>query len=125
MNRKFASNLAVSFVALVSALCAGVVTRANAGGDPASGDPPFVSTLSREEVTTELKKPYPGGNPWSGQYNMFQNRSEMTADQVQGEFIKSRDNVRAFTSEDSGSAWIMKSGQLPPGSGSAMGGPAR
>lgn len=125
MNRKFASNLAVGSVALVSALSAGVVTRANAGGDPAAGDPPFVSTLSREEVTAGLKTPYPGGNPWSGQYNMFQVRSNTTTEQVQGEFIKSRSDVREFTSEDSGSALIMKSSQLPAGTSSASGAPAR
>lgn len=123
MNRKFAGNLAMGSVAFLATLAAGVVTCAHAGDDPAAGDPPFVSTLSREEVTAELKKPFPGGNPWSGQYNMFQGKSERSSEQVQGEFLKARDEVNAFSSEDSGSAYIMKSRQLP--NGSAMGGPAR
>ena len=125
MNRKFASNLAVGFAAVVATLSAAVITRAHAGGDPASADPPFVSTLTREEVNAELKKPYPGGNPWSAQYNMFQGKSQTTADQVQREYIRSRDEVRAFTSEDSGSASIMKYGAPSAQKGSAMGAPAQ
>jgi hypothetical protein len=126
MDRKFASKLAVGCVALAATLAAGVITRAQAaGGDPASGDPPFVSTLSREEVAAELKKPYPGGNPWSGQYNMFQGKSTTSAEQVEGEFLRAREEVNAVTSEDSGSAFLMKNRQVPAAAGSAMGAPGK
>ena len=47
-------------------------------------------------MRAELKKPYPGGNPWSGTYNMFQARSTATREQLQGEYIMTRDTVNAF-----------------------------
>ena len=125
MERKFADKLVVGSVAVAATLAAGVLTRAHAGGDPASGDPPFVSTLSREEVTAELKKPYPNGNPWSGQYNMFQQKSTTTPEQVQGEFLRAREEVNAFTSEDSGSGFLMKTRPVPAAGSSAMGAPGR
>ena len=125
MDRKFANKLAVGSVAVAATLAACVITRAHAGGDPAADDPPFVSTLSREEVAAELKKPYPGGNPWSGQYNMFQGKSTATSEQVQGEFLRAREEVNAFTSEDSGSAFLMKGRQVPAAGSSSMGAPGQ
>jgi hypothetical protein len=77
----------------------------------------FVSSRTREEVSAELKIPYPGGNPWSSSYNMFQARSTATSEQIQGEYIMTR---------DSGSVYIMKAqGSLAPSSTGATGAPAR
>ena len=86
---------------------------------------PFVSSRTREEVSAELKIPYPGGNPWSGTYNMFQARSTATSEQIQGEYTVNRDRANAFHGEDSGSVYIMKAqGSLAPTT-AAMGAPAR
>jgi hypothetical protein len=47
------------------------------------------------------------GNPWSTQYNPLANfQSQRTRADVQADFIASRDRVAAFTSEDSGSAYL-------------------
>jgi hypothetical protein len=92
-----------------------VITSTTAYADE---DPSFVSTRTRDEVTAELKTPYPGGNPWSGAYNMFQSRSTATSEQIQGEYIKNRDSANALHAEDSGSVYFMKA-QGSPASGGA------
>jgi hypothetical protein len=89
-------------------------------------DEPFVSSRTREEVTAEIRTPYPGGNPWSGSYNMFQAPSTTTSEQVQGEYIKNQEQARAFHGEDSGSAYMMKAQASPaPGPTGSMGASAR
>jgi hypothetical protein len=126
MTRKFASALAMGSLSAVATLAAAVMTCASAYADDITVDPsPFVSTLSAEQVRADLAKPFPGGNPWSSMYNMFQGKSTTAIDQARTEYITSRDEVKALTSEDSGSAFIMKSRALPAANGAAMGAPAR
>jgi hypothetical protein len=65
----------------------------------------FNGTLTRAEVQAQLKQV--GPNPWSTQYNPLATfKSERTRAQVQAEYVANRDAVAAFTSEDSGSAYL-------------------
>lgn len=126
MNRNLPSAIAWGAVTTVALLASGVGGSAPAYADDITVEQqPFVSSRTRAEVTAELKVPYPGGNPWSGAYNMFQGRSTATSDQVQGDYIANRDTVNAFHGQDSGSVYIMKAQGLAPRSVSAMGAPAR
>jgi hypothetical protein len=127
MNRNFESALAMGTVTALAAAAAAAMTCASAYADDITVEhSPFVSSLSRDEVNAELKKPYPGGNPWAGQYNMFPPQSATTREHVTGVYKMSRDEANALNAEDSGSAYFLKS-TVPPAanSGTAMGGPAR
>lgn len=69
---------------------------------------PFNGAKSRAEVQAELfQYKQAGVNPWSSSYNQ---RTGLTGGrtraEVQAEYIANRDRVAAFTSEDSGSAYI-------------------
>src|SRR5215208_2942502 len=111
MNRNLLSVIASGAVTTMALLAAATMTSTAAYADE---DPSFVSTRTRAAVTAELKTPYPGGNPWAGSYNMFQARSTATSQEIQGEYIKNRDQANAFRGEDSGSVYIMKAQSLPP-----------
>ena len=68
----------------------------------------FNGARSRAEVQAELAQfKQAGVNPWSTQYNPLASfRGARTRAQVQAEYLASRDAVAAFTSEDSGSAYL-------------------
>ena len=68
----------------------------------------FVSAKTRAEVQTELAEYQKAGvNPWSTSYNPLKSfRSAKTRTEVTAEYLASRDEVHAFTSEDSGSEWL-------------------
>ena len=127
MNRNLPSAIATGAVTTISLLAAAIIASTPAYADDITVEQsPFVSSRTREEVSAELKIPYPGGNPWAGAYNMFQARSSATSEQIQGEYTMSRDRANAFHGEDSGSVYIMKAqGSLAPGYAGAMGAPAR
>jgi hypothetical protein len=63
---------------------------------------------TRAEVQGQLNAYRQAGvNPWSIQYNpLAQFRSVRSRAEVQAEYIANRDAVAAFTSEDSGSAFL-------------------
>jgi L-rhamnose isomerase len=100
MNRKFA-------LALVLALSA----AGNAFADDITVDAkPFVSTASRADVQAQLAQfKQSGSNPWSNQYDPLHTfSSKLTRAEVAADFIASRDEVAAFTGEDSGSAYLAR-----------------
>jgi hypothetical protein len=68
----------------------------------------FNGSKTRAEVQAELGQyRHAGVNPWSTQYNPLNAfNSGKTRAQVQAEYLASRDAVSAFTSEDSGSAYL-------------------
>jgi hypothetical protein len=68
----------------------------------------FNGSKTRAEVQAELAQYKQAGvNPWSIQYNPLNSfRGAKTRAQVQAEYLASRDAVAAFTSEDSGSAYL-------------------
>jgi hypothetical protein len=68
----------------------------------------FVSTRSQAGVRAELAQYQQAGvNPWSASYNPLRTfRSEKTRAEVQQEYLASREQVRAFTGEDSGATWL-------------------
>jgi hypothetical protein len=99
MNRKIATALLI------------VAAVGNASADDISVDPtPFVSVKSRAEVREDLDRFKQAGiNPWSMTYNPLQNlqSSKMRAE-VTAEYLAARKEVMAITSEDSGSAYLMR-----------------
>jgi hypothetical protein len=128
MNRNIASALAMGTATAAAAFAVAAIASSNAFADDITIDnTPFVSSLSREEVNAELKVPYPGGNPWSGLYNMFPpTNTATTSEQVRNAYKMSRDEANALNGEDSGSAYFLKSAS-PSGANpvATMGGPAR
>ena len=69
---------------------------------------PFNGAKSRAEVQAELSQYKQARvNPWASSYNQRTGfTSGRTRAEVQAEYIASRDRVAAFTSEDSGSAYL-------------------
>jgi hypothetical protein len=69
---------------------------------------PFVSTLSRAQVQAELQQYKQSGvNPWSTSYNQLRSfQGSKSRAQVVSDFLQTRDETAALTSEDSGSAWL-------------------
>jgi uncharacterized protein DUF4148 len=97
MNRYILSSLL--------ALAAAATTSAFAD-DITIDNQPFVSSLSRSEVMSELRQfKQAGHNPWDQNYDQLSNfTSSKTRAQVTAEFLESRDEVARMTAEDSGSA---------------------
>lgn len=89
------------------ALAAAFAGNAFAEG-PILEDAPFVGAKTRAEVQADLAAYKRAGvNPWSTSYNPLRGFvSTKSRAQVAGEYISARDQVAAFTSEDSGSAWL-------------------
>ena len=97
MNRKLATALV-----LAAAAAAG-----NAFADDITIDTtPFVSSKTRAEVQAEVGQ-VRGISPWSMQYNPLAGyKGDRTRAEVTSEYIASRNQVAALTSEDSGSAYL-------------------
>jgi Domain of unknown function (DUF4148) len=99
MNRNFT-------LPLVSAC----IAAGPAFADDISLDPqPFVSTLTRAQVNEELNQFRHSVNPWADDYSqMAQSGSTSTRAEVQAGYLASRDEVAAFTGEDSGSVYMSR-----------------
>lgn len=78
----------------------------------------FVSSKSRADVQAELAQYKQAGvNPWSTSYNQLRGfKSATSRDAVTAEYIAARDEVAAFTREDSGSAFLAQGSQRVPSS---------
>ena len=97
MNRKIA-------IALVLAASVGT----SFADDITVDSTPFVSTATRAQAQAALKDfKQSGVNPWSNRYNpLAQFNSRGTRAAVTAEYTNARDQVAAFTGEDSGSAYL-------------------
>jgi len=76
--------------------------------DPTVVNEQFVGTKTRAEVNAELAA-YQAArvNPWATSYQPLKYfRSTATREAVVAEYLASRNEVRAFTGEDSGSAYL-------------------
>lgn len=111
MNRHFAHALA--FTATTAAVaCAALIASSPAYAEnPTVDDTPFVSTRSRAEVQAELMSQpellSAGAHEWRMQRNEpSQLRSASTREQVRAQYLAAREEVRALTSEDSGSSYL-------------------
>ena len=89
-------------IALVLAASAG----ASVADDITVETTPYVSSATRAEVQAELKSfKQSGVNPSSNRYDpLAQFTGQRTRAEVTAEYIDARDEVAAFTGEDSGSA---------------------
>ena len=101
MNRYILSSL----LALTAA-----ATTSAFGDDITIDNQPFVSSLSRSEVMSDLRQfKQAGHNPWDQNYDQLSNfTSSKTRAQVTAEFLQSRDEVARLTAEDSGSAALVR-----------------
>lgn len=102
MNRKLATALV-----LTAAAAAGNAFAGNGlAGDITIDTTPFVSSKTRAEVQAEVGQ-VRGVSPWSMQYNPLAGyKGDRTRADVTSEYIASRNQVAALTSEDSGSAYL-------------------
>jgi hypothetical protein len=97
---------------MIRKLAISVILAAAAGAsfadDITVDNTPFTSTATRAEVRAELAGfKQSGVNPWSNQYNQLaQFSSQRSRAAVSAEYTNSREQVAAFTSEDSGSAYL-------------------
>lgn len=98
----------------LSLALAGVLALASLAAQAESPDPAgqyaisIASTRTRADVLAELKQfKQSGVNPWSIQYNQLAGfRSTRTQADVRAEFLANRDEAKAMTGEDSGSAYL-------------------
>ena len=81
----------------------------------------FSSSRSRAEVQAELAAYRQAGvNPWSTSYNPLRSfKSTASRDAVVGEYLASRNEVRALTGEDSGSQYLAQR-SAPANTGSVI-----
>jgi hypothetical protein len=100
MNRNFALSLVLAAAAAGPAFADDITIEAT----------PFVSTLSRAQVQSELQQFRQSGvNPWADEYNPVASfRSDRTRAEVTGEFLAERDAVSAMGGEDSGSVYMAR-----------------
>ena len=122
MNSKTASILAAATVGIAAGLT--VVTNAYAD-DITMDTNPFSSATSRNDVRADLKKPYPGGYPWSSSYKQAAPKgSTLTREQARAEYLSSRQEVSALNSEDGGAAYLNRTASRSNPT-ATMGGSAR
>jgi hypothetical protein len=123
MNSKTTHSLFLLTAVVGAAATAFIATSARAD-DITMDNSVFVSSKTRAEVNADLNKPYPGGYPWSSQYKMGVKKGDRTTQDAQREYLASRDEVRAFGGEDSGSNYLNgTAGRTNPTA--MMGAPAR
>lgn len=104
MNR----HTAIALVIASAAVAGNAVAGTSLAGDISVETRPFVSSVARADVQAELRQYKQAGvNPWSMAYNPLRDfRSTRTRAEVTAELKASRDQVAAFTREDSGSAYL-------------------
>jgi hypothetical protein len=115
-----------SRLALVAAFA--TVAAFGAHADEADGSQnvvQFHGAKTRAEVRAEFDQYRQAGvNPWSTSYNPLKSfRSAKSRDQVQAEYLASRDAVAAMNGEDSGSAYLAATQQAETASRQLAGQP--
>jgi hypothetical protein len=97
---------------IVSALVLAAAAGSALAEGPIEAEAPLVSAKTRAEVQAELLAYRQAGvNPWSISYNPLRSfRSTASREQVVADYLASREQVRAFNGEDSGSAYLAQGG---------------
>lgn len=111
MNQRQSSILGFIGSAIAATMAAAVMSSNARAEGPIGEAAPFVSTLSRAEVKADLMKNRGLVTSYASEWALQQNStlapmSGVTRAQVRAEYIAARDEVRAMTAEDSGSAYI-------------------
>jgi hypothetical protein len=95
---------------IASVLAVAAASAQVAFADDITIDPhPFVaSSLTRGEVQAQLLQYKAAGvNPWATSYNQLTRfESSRTRAEVTADYLRSRDEVAALNSEDSGASWL-------------------
>ena len=127
MHRPIASALAFSGTVAAATLAAGLsLLPGPARADDITIDPtPFVSTRSRAEVRTEVlqnaARVRAGASEWALQQGEpLQLAGGLSRDQVRADYIAQREAVQAMNGEDSGSAALARTAQVPSGTRMAV-----
>lgn len=113
MTSRFANTLAFTAAAAAFA-CASLIASSPAYAEsPTIDTTPFVSVLSRAEVQAELmagaEQVRSGAREWAMQHNDTHfATSGLTSQEARQQYIASRDQVSAFTGEDSGSMYLAR-----------------
>lgn len=127
MNRNMATALGI---AATAAVAAAVMASGKALADDITIEKtPFVSTMSRAEVRTDLLRNSQVARELASEWSMqFNNqspvRSAYSPAQARATYAASRDEVRQLNAEDSGSMYLSMSRSNGTAT-RAMGGPAR
>jgi peptidase E len=92
----------------ISALLLAAFAGSALADDPTVVNERFVSGMSRAEVLADLQAyKATGVNPWANSYQPLKYfHSDKTRADVVAEYLASRNEVSALTSEDSGSAYL-------------------
>ena len=92
----------------VSALLLAAFAGSALADDPTVVNEQFVSGKSRAEVLADLQAYKASGvNPWANSYQPLKYfHSDTTRSAVVADYLASRNEVRALTGEDSGSAYL-------------------
>jgi len=103
----------IIITAVLAATCAGAALAETPNAVP---EAPFVSTKTRAEVRAELAAYKSAGvNPWSISYDPLRDfRSTTSREAVAAEYLATREQMNAVTSEDSGSEWLRAAGMHAP-----------
>jgi hypothetical protein len=113
MNRNLVSALTIAATAAAAVALAALASEKAYADDITFDQTPFASTRTRAEVKTELLRQgellRTGSAEWSLQRNEVPRiKSSFTAEQARSGYKFSRDEVRALTGEDSGSAYFKR-----------------
>jgi hypothetical protein len=111
MNRHLASAYSLVATAFAAASVAAIASGNAYAESPTVDNTPFVSTRSRAEVQAELMSQRgllsASGSEWVRQRNQpTQVTSALTRAEAKSQYIASRQEVSALTSEDSGSSYF-------------------
>ena len=99
---------ALSTKTTVAALLLAAFAGSALADDPTVVNDTFTSTLTRAQVNADLAAYRAAGvNPWAMSYQPLKYfRSATSREAVVAEYLASRNEVRALTGEDSGSAYL-------------------
>jgi hypothetical protein len=119
MNRRFASAASFAGAVIAATLAAAAMTGTAHAEGPILVEPPFVGTLSRDEVRADVLRGAATAHERASEWAMQSNAPMAVAGgqsraQVRSDYIAARDEVSARTSEDSGSFAIGRGTQRMP-----------
>ena len=113
-------------IAIASLIAAASFAGSAFAESPIYGNEVFTGSKSRADVQAELGAYKQAGvNPWSTSYNPLKGfQSATTREAVTNAYLASRNEVRALTGEDSGSAHLAQARGTVAPSGTLAGTPA-
>jgi hypothetical protein len=111
MNQRIASTLGYIGSVAAAVLAAALMSGNALAEGPIEVVPPFVGTLSRAEVHSQVMQDRGHVTSYASEWSLQQapslaRTSGYTRAQARADFIAARDQVHAMTAEDSGSSYV-------------------